>query len=302
MGFITNQSQVVESARNAYRDNPTIVNNIPKDGKRYTNTMANFAMIDNNLAQAQEAIGNSSNIAQIAQTYMYSFPNEEKYVEYVCILAVLAQCAIDNAKRTFDVDINSEISRIEKDMDIKENGYPVFWKSIQDRKRVKSGSKTFASSKINHSLICPMNYLNELEIPKFKNPNKTLSMEYFFNPQPLDANRRTNKRVEELIEKHSINICNYLQNVEEDLDDGHVLAMLEYDELISDLQKVHLSNGYIGLMSWLIDRAFCITTAQKQNANTVNNNTNKNKSLLLKVLYDINSKSVLKLFSKNAEN
>jgi len=93
MGFVTNQPQVVESAKNAYHNNPTIVNNIPKDGKKYSNTMANFAMIDNNLAKAQEAIGTSSNLAQIAQSYMYSFPNEQKYSDYVCILAVVAQVA-----------------------------------------------------------------------------------------------------------------------------------------------------------------------------------------------------------------
>ena len=32
------------------------------------------------------------------------------------------QCAIDNAKRTFDIDLNEEIDRIKKDMNIEENG------------------------------------------------------------------------------------------------------------------------------------------------------------------------------------
>lgn len=302
MGFITNQPQIVESARNAYRDNPTIVNNIPKDGKRYTNTMDNFAMIDNNLAQAQEAIGNSSNIAQIAQTYMYSFPNEQKYVDYVCILAVIAQCAIDNAKRTFDIDINAEIGRIEKDMDIKENGYPIFWKSIQDRKRAKSGSKAFSSDKINRSLICPMNFLNGLEIPKFRNPSSTLPIDYFFNPQPLDNNRRTNKKVEELISTYAAEITTTLQGVNSVDDSEYILAEINYDNLINELNKIHLSNGYIGLMSWLIDRAFLITPNMKKNRNSITRTTNKNKGFLLKVLFDINPKCVIKLFSRNIKN
>ena len=54
-------------------------------------------------------------------------------------------------------------------------------------------------------------------------------------------------------------------------------------------------------MSWLIDRAFCITPSIKQNLNTIKNNTNKNKSLLIKILYDINSQNLLKCFSKNCK-
>ena len=54
-------------------------------------------------------------------------------------------------------------------------------------------------------------------------------------------------------------------------------------------------------MSWLIDRAFCITPNIKKNIYTMKNNTNKNKSLLIKTLYDINSQNLLKCFSKNCE-
>lgn len=89
-GFITNQKEIVKSAHKAYLEFPTIVNNIKQNNLSYTNTLFNFALIDNKLSKAQSAIGTSSNIAQIAQTYMYSFPNEQKYKNYVCILSVLA--------------------------------------------------------------------------------------------------------------------------------------------------------------------------------------------------------------------
>lgn len=70
-------------------------------------------------------------MAQLALTYTYSFPNEQKYKDYVCILSVLAQLAIDSAKRSFDLDINAEIERIKKDMDIGINKYPKFWLLIR---------------------------------------------------------------------------------------------------------------------------------------------------------------------------
>ena len=74
---------------------------------------------------------------------------------------------------------------------------------------------------------------------------------------------------------------------------------LDFEELINDIKSIYISKNYLGLMSWLIDRAFYITPSIKQNKCNVKNNTNKNKSLLIKILYDINSKNLLKCFSKN---
>ena len=142
---------MVEWAKFCYKNYPTIVNNIPKSKKTYDNTLENFACVDNNLAKAQEAIGISSNVAQLAQTYTYNF-NEQKYKDYVCILSVLAQIAIDSAKRAFDIDINLEIDRISKDMNISNIGYPAFWKPIQEKKRIKKSIKSM--EKINQNIIC----------------------------------------------------------------------------------------------------------------------------------------------------
>ena len=60
---------------------PTIVNNIPKEKNKYDNCIENFSLIDNNLAAAQGAIGQSSNLAQIALTYSYNF-SDEKWRNY----------------------------------------------------------------------------------------------------------------------------------------------------------------------------------------------------------------------------
>ena len=81
------------------------------------NNNASFAILDNKLAASQSDIGESSNLAQLAQTYDCTF-DKQKYKDYICILSVLAQIAIDSAKRLFDVDVASEIRRIKKDMDV----------------------------------------------------------------------------------------------------------------------------------------------------------------------------------------
>lgn len=45
--------------------------------------------MDNMLSASQTDIGESSNLAQVAQTYDYNF-DDPKYKDYVCILSVLA--------------------------------------------------------------------------------------------------------------------------------------------------------------------------------------------------------------------
>ena len=87
--YTTNQPDIVERAKYCYEHYATIDNNIPKEKAHYKNEMVNFAIVDNMLAASQLAIGESSNLAQLALTYTYNF-NDQKYFDYVCILSVLA--------------------------------------------------------------------------------------------------------------------------------------------------------------------------------------------------------------------
>ena len=213
------------------------------------------------------------------------------------------QCAIDNAKRTFDIDLNEEIDRIKKDMNIEENGYPIFWKHNK-KKKAKIGGKKFNKNKINENLICPMNYLMTMNFKNSRDEKSTLPMSYFFNKFELEENRRKSKKVEELIEKYSLDLYKYnTDNNKGYTDYGNsdmdLLLREDFEDLLTDIKQTYISKTYIGLMSWLIDRAFLITKETKVNKNLINRKTNENKSLLLKVLYDINSNNVLKIFSKN---
>lgn len=292
--YTTNQEDIVSYAKKCYKKYPTIVNNIPKSTKKYDNTLEKCAEIDNNLASAQKAIGRSSNLAQLAQTYMYS-SEDQKYVDYVCILSVLAQVAIDNAKRQFNIDLNKEIDLIEKNMDIKKKKYPKFWKHVKDKK-CKVGQTKFNKNRINNKLNCPMNEIVNLKFIDSRSNEETLPMSYFFQKFELEKDRRTSKKIEELIEKYSLDL--YKSNQEEN-DDEYFLMRSDFDDLIEDIKTIYISDSYLGMMSWLVDRAFVITGNMKRNINTVERKTNENKSILIKILYDINSKNLLKIFSKN---
>lgn len=286
--YTTAQSDIVLHAEFCYKNYLTIVNNIPKEKNNYQNTLSDYANIDNNLANSQLSIGESSNLAQIALTYSYNFA-DSKYDDYVCVLSVAAQIAIDNAKRRFDVDLNDEIRRIKDDMNIKENGYPKFWSIIK---------KNF-KGKINESLHCPMNCLYDLDISRYRNSNSTLSMDNFFEKHPLLIERRTCRKVEELIEKYAI-LQNAINSQFGDSDtkiENYLLLQSDFDDLLSDMGKINISCNYVGLMSWLIDRAFTITSDAKRHRNESKSLLSKNRVALFKTLYSVNKSCFLRCFT-----
>lgn len=291
-GYITNQPQIVERARECYINYPTIVNNIPKETKTYENKLSEYSKIDNNLAESQLAIGESSNLAQLCLTYSYNF-DDAKYQNYVCILSVLAQVAIDNAKRRFAVDLEENIKYIKNDINVKENGYPIFWGCIH---------RNFNMQKINKELICPMNVLSTIKTPKYRNKLPTLPMNVFYNHYPLEKKGRPSKSVEKLIKKYSIDLYNNRTDNNYKPTDEELLLMLDnFETLVEDIKRVYISRTYIGLFSWLIDRAFAITNYQKGQQSYNLNPLRKNRSILLKTLYDVNKSNLLQIFAKNVK-
>ena len=291
--YVTNQVNIVNHARRCYAEYPTIVNNIPKDTNTYNSSMADFAAMDNLLAGSQRDIGESSNIAQIAQSYSYSF-DDSKYNNYVASLSVLAQAAIDSAKRRFDIDITEEIKIIKKDMDIETNGFPKFWKTIK---------KEVDVAKINKDIKCPMNYLQDLKLGYSKTVKNSIPFKDFLIPQQDTGNKKTNKKIEKFIEDYSllnyrINVLDQKQNEDYDYND-FILLRSDFDELIQKIRKINLSRNYRGLVYWLINRAFMLSPGARRNKNNINRITNRNRSILIKVLYEVNPEVFLSCFYKD---
>ena len=297
--YTTNQKDIVEYAKYCYENYPTIVNNIPKEKNSYDDELINYAIIDNTLQAANMAIGLSSNLAQLEQTYACTF-EDKKYQDYTCILSVLAQIAIDNAKRRSDIDLNAEIDRIKADSNVDENKYPTFWFDIKrkdkfSKKMTTKDKKNRKAAMHNPNLKCPMNYLGEVKFQDYRSPDTELEMEHFFVKYELELHDRKSKRVEEIIERYSLCVYDRIM----DQDDNYLLLRNDFDEMIESIKRIYISDSYLGLMSWLINRAFCIGVGAKRTKAITNSNIKKNKSLLLKVLYDINKECLLKCFSGN---
>ena len=150
-----------------------------------------------------------------------------------------------------------------------------------------------------------MNYIFDIKVGKYKNAASTLPMNYFFVKFNIDENekRRKSRKVEELIQKYSLSLYLKYQKPknenkldDEDENDEYLLLRSDFDDLINDISCIYLSKNYLGLYSWLLDRAFNMTKRVSVQKN--NSNLNKNKSILLKVLYDINKDNLLKVFKK----
>lgn len=302
--FTTNQIDVIQHARFCYEYYPTVVNNIPKDSNVYSYDMKDFAKVDNGLAASQLAIGESSNLAQICLTYTYNFP-DKKYDDYVCILAVLAQVAVDSSKRRFDIDINAEIRRIRKDMDIEKNGLPNFWMlTKRDKRKVRNDkerrerdikNKQRIREHINNNLVCPMNYLFDLEFDRTKYDTEPLPMSDFWIDHKQNVDRRKSREVEKLIEKYSLDLYSYNISHGKEPND-YLLLMDQFDELIVDIRRIYISKNYLGMMSWLINRAFEIGAGVRRNKKGMNSSLSKNRALLLKVLYVVSPDVFLQCF------
>lgn len=304
--YTTNQPEIVAHAKYCCANYPTIVNTVPKMKNVYDSSLESFAKVDNELAAAQLAIGESSNLAQLCLTYSYNF-EDQKYQDYVSILSVLAQISIDNCKRRYDIDINGEIRRIKKDMDIDEIGLPFFWqitkkdkrkaRNDEQRRQRNKENKDKIKKKLNTKLVCPMNYIYSLKLNKYRNENATIPISEFFVKHELTDSRRKSKKVEALIEKYSLKLYNYNSLDETDREyEEYLLLAEQFDELVEDIRSISISKNYVGLMSYLIDRAFMITPNIRSNTDNIKSKLNKNRTLLLSALYEVNKEAFLQCF------
>lgn len=290
-GFVTNQSNIVAHAEYCYKHYPTVVNNIPKEKNVYTRDIINFATIDNALSAAQLDIGESSNVAQIGLSYTYN-DFGKGFAGYVAILAVLAQCAIDNCKRRFDVNIHEEIRRIKDEMNIKEFGYPTFLGEVKPEIR----------NKVNPNIACPMNAAFKVKTKRKVYDSPAIPIANFFSPQSNMENIKKSKAVEKLIEKYNLNLTShridYYNNNSYIDDDEWTVLRSDYEDLLNDIKKITLPKKYAGLMSWLINRAFVMTPGVKRNKGNINTKLSRNRVILLKILYDLNPKMFLNCFDR----
>lgn len=219
--FTTNQPQMVEAARIAYRDFPTVVNEVGESGLSYNNDMSDYAKMDSMMQQAQKAIGGASDTAQLCQSYYWDkvFKNEldddcEQYYENAIILAVCAQLAIDGCKRLYEVDVTNDISRIRsQDCMAKSKDFPLFMKWTHEIPVTKNGKersveeikkdKSKLKRRIDKTIVCPMNWLQDcLDKIQGSEKNNFINTRDFYIKIPGKADNRQMSKIRSIVEDY----------------------------------------------------------------------------------------------------
>ena len=283
--YTTNQENIVAHAKECVHKYPTVVNNVPQSKNIYRNCMEDFARVDNTLASAQRAIGESSNVAQVCLSYTYNY-DDSKYATYADILAVIAQICIDSAKKSYDLDLSNEIRRIKTDIGVEETGYPKFWSMIRS---------DFSQDRINEELVCPMNYVYDLTFRRYRRKKPIVEIKEFLIKHEMKTDRRRSKKVEDMIEKYALELYQYRVS-EDDMEENILVLREDFDEMIETIRSMYISQEYAGLMSWLLYRGLVIGNTTRSTSKLY-----KNRSILLATLYAVNPKTFLSCFKKFEE-
>ena len=307
--MVTNQPQMVTSAKVSYRDYPTVVNEIPESGLTYRNELHEYAKMDSMMQQAQRAIGGSSDSAQLAQSYMWSkvangeFDDEYQQLYHnVVILAVLAQVAIDGVKRQYAVDPNDEIARI-RDMDCmkRKKDYPAFMKYTHKIQMTKNGEerpyeeikkeKRSVVKRIDKKLVCPMNYLEEhLDKIQGAAKDKTVDTSKFFVKLKGKANHKQMSKIRELVEEYDGFVKHCITSID-DKEDAFSSVLLKTEEVMNAIQKLKINDA---TMNRLIET--CLGVMGKTNTDKQYSDATKYITKTFNVLYRSNKDMFLSNF------
>lgn len=293
--YATNQKNMVDLAKEAYLCYPTIINNIKTIGaSEYDKSMKSYAMMDTNISKAQYAIGYASNIAQLALSYYFDEGCNNEALEDIFIMcSVLAQVAIDSAKRNFEIKVSSELSRISKMECMKRDPrYPVFYAEVQkyNNKKKKRGKKLEIKNDEIGYFNCPMDILyriidNEIiNLTEHKEMNTKIYKEKDVGVKPIFEykekvnNRKQYPKVISIINEYHENV----RKIDRTSDGYHVDKLNEFELCMKKLKNVTIN---INTMGALIDFSF------------TRGNEDIRDSLLI-VLYDKDKELFLDCFKK----
>lgn len=271
--LFTNQETIVECARKCYAEYPTVINALQKSGVAYRNTKTDYACMDHKLSGAGMGIGWSSNLAQLAMTYYWTerakeHADEDKlrqlYDSFI-ILSVLAQIIIDSCKRRYEIDGTDEIRRISRlpcmtplredsgsDTGSRRCDLPAFMKYTREINYTKNGrelpreevaeAKTKLKGRINYSLQCPMNWLEQWldQIPGSSTSQTTPTSDFFIKMKGKPNNRQMT-RIRSLIEDYDLTVKSiYASESDEDVIADRLLE--ESELLLEELKKLKIRN------------------------------------------------------------
>lgn len=223
--YVTDQEELADLARKAYVEYPTIINGVDEDGTNsYHFTLEDYAEMDNKIADTQEAIGTSTDTAQIALSYYYDGGMENRELEdCFIILSVIGQISIDLAKKCFAIDVVKEINRIRSLPCMRRKEIPQFF---ADNKKSRN-NKNFEGKKIV-SINCPMDIMADIiekRVLKYAGRESHLPLRNFWNKGIIGTANRYKK--DKFVQEAEIYNRTYkwIEGHEKEMDDDTVYTL-----------------------------------------------------------------------------
>ena len=274
MVYVTNQPQILKAARIAYKEYPTIINNIPCDSvSTYDNDPKSYGKMDIKISSAQMGVGYSSNLAQMALSYyydeLYRTGKRSKELEDVFIIcSVLAQCAIDSAKRTFAVNVMGELIKM-RSLECMKKYYETINNKDNSKKDVPQVPEFYAKNQKNNKktktnenyvvrdFYCPMQILHDIIENKVtdsrKNSRKTCKFKEVFDYKPGKSVKRNYGKQINKIEEITNGYIEGLHRLNPDEESYFQDRKSLYEDYINRIKKYRINKE---TMEYLIDFSF----------------------------------------------
>lgn len=257
--YTTNQEKIVQLAKKAYNDHPTIINEIKADGKsKYDKSMLSYSRMDANISSAQYNIGSASNIAQLALSYWFHGGCKDKELEEIFVIcSVLAQVAIDSCKRNFEIKVGAELARISKLQCMKHDPrYPRFYADVQKyNNRKKEGRKLEIKDSDVAFFNCPMDIIYKIiddeviDLRKHKELNTKTYREGKYGVRPIFEYRANRVNVDRKQYKKVVGIVKECYEAVEKLDvekdSYYEERMIEFETCMDKLRNVSIKKDAV---------------------------------------------------------
>lgn len=273
--LIYDNETLIKVGKNLYESKEYLVceNKINKSSKLNILTNEAMSITDNTLARSKMTIGSVVNLGQLLMSEYWTmhnkkFPKEQldKQQKLIDIACILNGMCIDNAKKSFDIDINREINNLRKEekkvRDLLYKGKkPNFWRYVSKDKDLKTKEgRRKKLAKYN----TPMDILQEVlsnEIKSFAGTNNTGNVIKFINFLDLSnidknkADRKAEKKVAIIVEDLDEIIKDGMAKINIDDDEGKEIILNDLDNEVRKALRNYggkLSKNTIGHLLILI--------------------------------------------------
>lgn len=193
--LVTNDSTLVECAKRCFRKYNVCLNKISSNKNKYQLNNQSMADIDNKLSESKNTIGEVVNLGQIAMSAYWNkvdigdTKGLDELLEIIDVMTILSGVAIDNAKKSYNLDMKKEIEHIKK-LSIMPAKKPLFWRYVSDAKNVAKKTVKFNT---------PMDILNEVIDENTKKANITETIKLSELLIPYSKRNSNRKQINTLI-------------------------------------------------------------------------------------------------------